>query len=405
VDGLVTALVQGIEVGGRRVLGHFIPGDLLNVPIDYFPDINLPTEIRFAIDDAEIAAPFAINSSEDVMSILGTGDLRVENFRLDSGLMRGSIINSVNSLQVPNAYIRINGHIVRSAVVEPPRALEEGGSISVFAVPIRLSDFAETGLIVDLHVSGVEHPLANFTYTRSDPVADSRRLIEMDQKIRQLQKSTSLQIEILSDKFDQHLHVQQERIDAFIEYTISLVMSTMSDTSGVPDPAAFITALRQAGDSVRENNQVTTRPTAAAVASPAILPLDSSLFAFGWFDHELHENGNFRWMGQTALIRNPYVSRPVSKVELTINQVYGAHEPMLQAALDDQGLVTILEQRDKLFIVSFAAPEASGAVLGHSLQVESFATGCPAADHGTNDERTLSVAVTGVRFCYAENPV
>jgi hypothetical protein len=267
-----------------------------------------------------------------------------------------------------------------------------------------LSDFAETGLSVDFYVTGIDFPLANFTYARGDPTIESRRVIEIDEKVRQLQRSTSLQLEMLSDNFDRRLAVQQERVDAFIEYAIALVMNTVSDPSETLDPSAFVEALRQSGKLIREESGRTAiRPPTVYATPSATVALDSQDFAFGWYDLEMNETGYFRWMGQSSLTRNPSVSRPVAKVQLTVNQVYGAHEPMLQASLDDQSLATTLENQQGIFLVTFAVPPSSGQVTGQSLRIESFATGSPAADHGTNDHRILSVSVRDIRFFYGDS--
>jgi hypothetical protein len=280
--------------------------------------------------------------------------------------------------------------------MEPARGRDEGGSSARFAVPIRPGDFVESGLSIDVFVMGVDYPIANFTYLRSDPAAETRRLIELDEKLRQMQKSTFLQIEMLRDSLEQRLAVQQERMDTFVEYAMSLIIDKLAAPLESLDPADFLDALRHLG----------TTNAAASVASPVSLPpstaslsLDAPALAFGWYDVETNGDGDFRWMGQTGIIRNPYISRPLSRVELTVSQVYGASEPTLRATLDEQELAASVKKSGRVFMVNFAAP-ANRKLTGESVQLESFVTGCPAVDHGNTDERILSIAVTHIKLYY-----
>lgn len=394
LDGTVTALVEGITVGEISLCRSFVSGDLLDVPIEYFPNVSLPNKIRFALVDEEISSPLVIASGEDVMAMLGQGDIVVENLQLDSSLLRGTILNRINGMLVPNLYIRINGQIVRSAIVDPPRGRDDGGSTSRFAVPIRPSDFAESGLHIDLHVTGIDYPVANFTYVRSDPTLLTKRLIEIDEKVRQLQKSTFLQIEVLRDSLERRLNIQQERIDTFIEYAMSLLVDNLAAETSDKSPAILIESFKEL-ESISHKSQPTVRVGMTSVA----LELDSPAFAFGWYDLERSDESSFRWMGQASLIRNPVLSRKITRIETIVSQVYGSHEPMLRATLDDQALLTTLEKRGTTFLVTLSAPEAT-PLAGESLYIESFVTGCPATDRGANDKRILSVSVTELTIFY-----
>ncbi len=104
-------------------------------------------------------------------------------------------------------------------------------------------------------------------------------------------------------------------------------------------------------------------------------------------------------MSQASLVRNPYPTRQVLRLQLTISQVYGTQEPMLRGALDQQDFVTSTERKGNHFIV-ILSPQSEHPVKGESLYLESFVTGCPAANEGTNDNRILSVAVIDITFFF-----
>jgi hypothetical protein len=394
VSGVVIAYVEGITAGELTCSQAFAAGDFLDIPIRYFPHVSLPAKMRFVLGEVDIAEPLTIAGLEDVMTLLGHGHIHVGPLSLENSLLRGTIVNTSNSVNAASAFIKINGHVVRSAVVEPARGRDEGGSSARFAVPIRPGDFVESGLSIDLFVMGVDYPVAHFTYLRSDPDTQSRRLIEIDEKLRQMQKSTLLQIEMLRDSLEHRLTVQQERMDTFVEYAMSLIVDKLAGPLEALNPADFLDALRHLGTS----NGSVALPVSMP-PSTASLALDAPALSFGWYDVETNGDGDFRWMGQTGLIRNPYTSRPLSRLELTVSQVYGASEPMLRATLDDQELSASVKKNGKVYLVNFTAP-ADRKLTGESMHLESFVTGCPAVDHGNTDERILSIAVTHVKIYY-----
>lgn len=402
LHGIVTALVHGIAIGARQVASAFSPGDLLEIPAGYFPHVELPTRIRFVLGDDEIAEPLPVTSNDEVMSLVGPGEMSVENLFLEGGLLRGAILNKTNGRHVPEAHIRINGVVVRSVVMEPPRTRDEGGAISRFAVPIRAADFTETGLDIELHVTGIDHPVASYTYQRANPGDLSRQVIEIDEKVRQLRRATELQLQMLKDGFDQRAAAQQERIDTFIEYAMSLMLDNIASRSAI-DPAALVEALRSLRAPSAAGPAAVHSANLPAAPVQAEIPLESPDFAFGWYDAEVNEHGRFRWMGQAALIRNPFPTHPVASVVLTVSQVYGAREPTLHASLDDFDLSIETQKENGVFRLRLAPAAGRPPVVGQALRIESFATGCPAVDHGTTDARILSIAIIRAQFFYGAN--
>lgn len=398
LDGILTAYVQGIQIGSRRISEDIAVGDFIDIPVAYFPHVALPTDIRFVLGNTEVGNALTIRSSDEVMGIVGLGEVLAENVALDNGLLRGGIVNRTNGVYAPDVYVRINNHVVRSAVVEQPRARDNGGSLSLFAVPIRIGDFCGSGLEIKVYVSGIEYPVACVAYSHETLASDKEQLLFLEEKLRQLQRSSASQLETLTSAIDRRLSIQQERLDAFIEYTLSLLVGTPIPGSSNFDAAALISTVRDLGTLAARPEQYIQGAT--TIPSEALVPLESLGFAFGWYDIESNEHGYFRWMAQIALIRNPNPSRSVAKIELTVSQVYGAHEPMLHASLDDQALVVDVKRSAKCFLVTLSAPSAAGEVSGTSLNIESFATGCPATDSGTNDQRILAISVTRVEFHY-----
>ncbi|MFC7608253.1 hypothetical protein [Teichococcus aestuarii] len=402
IAGDIEVLARGIPISSLKVEQSFEPGQFLDLPVNSFPNVQLPVNLCICVGEEEIAAPLLIKSSEDVMALVGQGEIEARDLSLEAGLLRGTLHLNGNAVSVPNAFIRTNGVVIRSVVVEPPVGKDTGGAYCRFAVPIRPSDFVESGLSVDLHVSGIDHPLANFTYARVDPSAEASRLLKLEEELRQAQKKISIQTEMLSGSFQRRLALQQERVDAFIEYATSILLDNVANAfEQKSDPASFLLALSEA----RAN---TLGPTAAKVAVKAIdeveIDVDSENFAFGWYDVEQNDKGPFRWMSQTGLLNNPYPHLPLAKVDLVITRAYGAEEPLVRAVVDDVEFTAITTSRtDQAFNVSWVPPQNSSAVFGQSVRLESFHAGSPATSEGTNDTRILAIAATKAKFYYRQD--
>jgi len=400
IPGNIDILVRGIQVSSTPAGRRFEPGEHIDLPVHYFPNVQLPAHLRICSGDTEIAAPVTIKSSEDVMALIGQGEIKATNLSLEAGLLRGTLLLHGNAVSIPHAYVRLNDVVIRSVVVEPPVARDTGGAACRFAVPIRPADFVESGLCIDLHVSGIDYPLANFSYVRGDRSTEAQRLLKLEEEMRQLQKSATAQVEMLSANFQRRLTVQQERVDAFIEYATSIVLDNFANAFELKsDPAVFLQALTEA-------RSRTVGGEAAQVQVQAIhnaeAKVDSSLFAFGWYDLEHNEHGPFRWMGQTALVNNPYPNLPIARVDFLISQIYGAAEPLLRATADDVEFNVATSKFGGHFLVSFSAPPGTQEVYAQSIRVESFHASCPATDEGTNDNRTLSVSALKAEFHYRQ---
>ena len=397
IEGVVTAYVNGVALGDIRVEQTFYENEHFTVPIRYFPYVELPATLHFLLEDQEIAKPLAIQSGEEVMAMLGPGDFTVEDLRLEGGLLRGQIINATNGVFSPSAYVKLNGLVVRSAILEPPRLRNTGGTTAKLAVPIRPGDFVQDGLHIEVHLAGVDHPVASLSYRRETLAGEGERLLKLSERVRQLERSSVLQVELLKSAVEERLNIQQERLDAFIEYAMALILDNLAGPAGGRvDAAALTNSLKQLR---APDARVDVKSPPVAKPASIAVPLDSASFAVGWYDLETNASGYFRWMSQNGLIRNPDVSRPVTEVRVTISQVYGAPAPMIRAFLDDAELAASVRREGAVFVATLK-PAPGAAPRGESLVLESFAVGCPATDEGTSDTRLLSISTSHVLFHY-----
>lgn len=395
-SGELGAFVEGIPIGRLKVDRSIDAGEIVDLPLEQFPFVVFPAKIRLALDDAEVASPYIVHGPEEVMGAFGPADLTVENLSFDSGMLRGTFVAHSNGSLSPAAYVKINGMVVRSIVVEPARNRDEGGAVCRFAVPVRPSDFTESGLDLQIFIAGIEHPVASYTYGRMDSMIDAKRLIELDEANRQTKKFFALQVAMLEDRLDHRLVLQQQRMDSFIEHTVSFLIDVIAGQNGNID----LVGLKGALLAMRPSEEMIEAPPLLAMEPEVIIQVDSTLFSFGWYSLEATSRGPFRWMGRTALLNNPNPSRPISEVQLWVSQVYGAHEPMLRATMDDVELMTKIARQDDLFLVRLVATQNGIPALAQSVLIESFVVGVPANDQGVSDNRMLSIAVERAVFVY-----
>jgi hypothetical protein len=220
----------------------------------------------------------------------------------------------------------------------------------------------------------------------------------LEEETRQLQRSISTQIEMLNANFQRRLTLQQERLDAFIEYATSIILDHFANAFEMrSDPLTFLQGLSEARSQTVNGEAVQIQVRSIHNAEARV---DSNLFTFGWYDLERNENGPFRWMGQTALINNPYPNLPISHVDFLITQVYGSAEPLLRATADDVEFNVTTAKFGGHYLITFSLPQGTQEIYAQSIRVESFHSGCPATDEGTTDTRVLSVAAEKVDFHY-----
>ncbi|WP_431269494.1 hypothetical protein [Dankookia sp. P2] len=217
-DAPLRLYCRGIEVGRCRLDGPLREGAVIDIPVERLPRVPLPAELRLATapDGPDLAAPWRIDSAEAALSLLGPPDMRIEDLRLDHGVLRGTGREARNGLLDPVLYARINGAGARIVAADPPIALPEGGCAFRFAMPILPADLTEAGLSVTLMLVGQDAPAGSFAWGRSGVGEAERRLAELEGRIRQMEDEAAAAQQALQATLQRQLALQQERIDAFV---------------------------------------------------------------------------------------------------------------------------------------------------------------------------------------------
>ncbi|WP_343896264.1 hypothetical protein [Craurococcus roseus] len=387
----------GVEVGRLALAEAVEPGRTVEVPVSRLPRVALPAELRLCAGVAgpDLAPPWEIASADAAFGLLGAPAPVVESLRLDHGVLRGVATEKANGLLEPVLYARVNDAAARAVAAEAPAPLAEGGCVFRFAVPLLPADLVEAGLAVDIHMVGLQAPIARFALAPAGGV-DTARVAELEGRLRRLEDAMASGLDAMEHAMRRRMDAHGERVDAFIEACASLLL----DRVAAEDAPAALRALAGSGGDGPE----------AAEAAPlrlgdrVELPPDSGHLGFGWHSPERDAGGSFRWMADRALVVSPEPHRPLAGVTLEVGHLYGAAEPALRASFDALPCAVSVEREGDghRFRVRIAPPEGTAAAPCRTLVLEALASGSPARDGASPDARLLSVAVYRLVFDYAE---
>ena len=414
LDDVVVAYINGIKVGENYISGVFHAGEVIEYPIQYLPYIDLPGEIRFARlqDGSEVVSPLTLKTREDAIALVGLGDVKIESLAIEYGVVRGVAVNRVNGLLQPEMFARINGVVPRGVIVDHHRLLDDGGASFQFSVRLEAQDLAENGLSVDIYVVGKDGPLSSITYRRADPDDALRRIIQLESRLDQNQQATGYQIQALDNEITARIGLLEDRIDAFIEYSASLLFdrSAATPVRDVPQASALSAdkkkKMQMFLDLVKSGAKVLGEQSHDRISTTdqRNVPLRSSAFSHGWYDVELDDGEEYRWMASEAIVFNPAPEKKLLEVQIGVFGVYGAEVPMLKCFFDGAP-ANVLRERpvtDGPLTLRAQVPKDKAPISFDMLRIESLVSASPATLEGSTDQRLLSIAVSQIVFVYAE---
>jgi len=418
VDDVVSAYILGIQIGQLSLRGSFQAGEVVALPVNSLPLVDLPATIRLASINGSVreADGLVLKSADAAEQLVGPGEVKVEQFDFNQGMLRGFAVNRINGLHNPLMFVRINGVFTRQVAVDRPRLRDEGGCSFSFAVQLYLTDFGSSGFHADLYVVGQEAPVASFQYARADSNALTRQVLEMEGRLAQVQQMTSLQIATLGADFRRQVAAQQQRVDAFIDYASCLLFDQVASDAilAADDPALEldpemsrkIANFRALIASATEEAGLVESAGKGGNSIPRGLRLKSrsSHFSFGWYDSEADAKGDFRWMGQSGMVLNPAPNRTLQTITIELRHLFKAEKPMLRLFLDTQEVEAVAlpgKSPNVARIVVTLPPDEMPREGFQTLRIESFIAGRPAdEENGGNDPRLLSIAVSEIVFSY-----
>lgn len=387
---------RGIEVGHLALARPVPAGEVIEIPIDRLPHVPLPTELRLstALDGPDLVAPWPIENAAAALSLLGPPEMRVEDLRMDHGVLRGTGREDRNGLIDPVLFARINGTGARMVSVEPPVGLPEGGCAFRFALPIRPGDLSDAGLSVELYMIGQDAPVARFGWVCSGVGETERSLAELETRLRQMEEEQAATQRGLQEMLRRQLALQQERVDSFIAAAATLLLDRLACAPGQEEDA--LRALLDSAGPARIGQ------TAVDLnASQVRVSVEDGVFGAGWHQPELYPTGSFRWMSARGLLLNPAPERRLAGVTLEICHLYEAAAPVLTATIDDVA-AEVTATPDLHGGFRLRIEPADGPRPARLLRLASLTGGCPAETAGSSDRRVLSLAVSRAVFDYAD---
>jgi hypothetical protein len=416
----ILAFCRGIEVGRRPVTDPIAPGVEIDIPITRIPRVELPAELRFAAapDGPDLAPPWPLPNAAASLALLGPPTPpRIERLRLEHGVIRGIAMEHNNGLLEPVMYARINEAGARGVVTEAPWPLPEGGCGFRFSLALEVGDLNESGLGIAFHLVGIAAPVAHYAYARTFIDAPAPQLAALEARVARLERDSVAMAATLREDARRHAALLTERTDRFIEAAAALLLDRLAGTasavdSGEADPR--LTALRGLiAEAAFNRNRpdcpqahtgpavIETAAMPALMGQRAVIPPGAGHLATGWHAAEEDDGGEFRWMGDRALVVNPEPHRPVRSVTLQVRHIYGADAPGLRGSFD--GLpARVTCTRDGLGFTLRLEPEAAPDVACHGLSLAADHAGVPLHDGRNPDQRLLSIAVSLVAFDYAD---
>jgi hypothetical protein len=302
--------------------------------------------------------------------------------------------------------------VPRGVIVDHHHLLDDGGASFQFSVRLEPQDLAENGMSIDIYAVGKEGPLSSIVYRRADPDDALRRIIQLESRLDQNQQATGYQIQALDNEITARIGLLQDRIDAFIEYSASLLFDRIAATpvQEVPRTPAlnadkkkkmqmFLELVKSGAKVLGELSHDRSSTT-----DLRIVPLRSSAFSHGWYDVELDDGEEYRWMSSEAIVFNPAPEKKLLEVQIGVFGVYGAELPMLKCFFDGVP-ANVLRQppaTDGPLTIRAQVPKDKLPTSFDMLRIESLVSASPATLEGSTDQRLLSIAVSQIAFVYAE---
>ncbi|WP_149535534.1 hypothetical protein [Siccirubricoccus phaeus] len=394
--GEVRLLLAGVEIGGTALPPVLEADAEIDIPVHRLPLVPLPAEIRIAAsaEGPELAAPWTLESSAAAVAMLGAPQPAVADLRLDHGVLRGTLIERANGLLHPVLYARVNGAVARAVAAEPPMPRPEGGCAIRFGLALAPTDLTEAGLRIDLHLVGREEPVAHYAWSRAGAGTTEAELARLEARLERLEQSLTAGHAALEASLRSRIGLQQERIDAFIEATATLLLDRLAGPDGAAGDrrAALLGLIGTLAPVVTE---------AAPTGRRQDVGPHAAQFGAGWHAPEDTESGSFRWMAEGGVVMNPFPERPVTAVLLHIPHLYQTPEPQLDIWLDTQPAHSLAMPDGSHGYVLRVTPETPPRAFS-MLRLESRSSGSPARDGLSQDARVLSIAVSRVTFLYEE---
>jgi hypothetical protein len=430
-DETVELFVEGTPVGGKLVTGHLAADQTIDIPIDRFPLVSLPTTIRLKAAEGTLDpnAEVAIETADQVSFAVGKGEVVLDGYLVEPGSVLISISNVVNGFWTPNVFARFDTGATRVATTESVRRREEGGCQARLRVPLVVGDFHQMGLSFELFCADRDGALAHIEYRRVDPESQFSHVARVAADLRSLHTAQTLHVAAIESDLKQGLAAMESRLETFCEYILALThdhlaadrdaraAATPDDrlAAGRDDRLAGLLAMFGVASEAKPALSEGARPSAEAqlfgggegAPQPVSLPISSECFLAGWhFTETDSDRRTFRWMERTGQIKLPCSPGALICVTVEVGKLFVGETPTFTARINGlQAGLRCLAVASGYELKITPHPSAPGATGGEScvLSLESAAWGTPLNEGLGTDARELSALVRSVQVLAAAN--
>lgn len=312
----VTAFVRGVPIGKATIPAIERGRGEVVIPIEQFPWVGLPCEIRLEGQDGLDVAPILVlGRSEQIYRVAGPGVLQDVDVRIVEGLIKGTAVNRINGFNRPMLIGRVNGATLRPINVQPVRPLDDGGCLVSFSMNLERDDFSAEGVRYEVLFLPSMAPIWSTTLAPVDQVAPDV-MVEVEERLAASERRAATSASRFVSRFESDLQKQNDVIENLTAYLSSLILDRINVASSAPEDANTIATTILA--TARSN------AGSGATASHAVVGVDSPFLGGGW--SQIYEDKRrlpIRWMASTATIFNPHPERQVASILLTIAETRG----------------------------------------------------------------------------------
>lgn len=311
----ITAYVRGIPLGEAVVDSYGAAGGEIVIPVNHFPWVNLPCEIRLAGADGLDAAPILVlTRSEQIYRLAGPGAIEDVDVRIDGGQISGTAVNRINGFNAPMLIGRVNGMDLRPINVQPARPRDGGGCSIAFSMTLERDDFSIEGAQYEVLFLPSMVPIWSTTLAPSESTAPDL-MLEVKKRLASAERRTSAAISNIDARLDSEIERQNQVIQNVTTYLSSLVLDQINASLSGQDDSATIS--RKIIDAAR------LEAGSTATAYHSVVGVDSPFLGGGWSSiKEDQRRIQVRWMASAATLFNPHPDRPVASIVLTISDTH-----------------------------------------------------------------------------------
>jgi hypothetical protein len=405
----VELFVEGVPIGKALVSGHFFPDQTIDIPIDKFPLVSLPTTIRLKAENGifDSDAELNVETVDQVFVAVGKGEVYLDSYVIEPGSILINVSNINNGFWSPNIYVRFDTGVTRTANVESVRRREEGGCQARLRVPLHINDFHQPGLSLEILSMDRDGALGRIEYRSVDPQRQDGQVARVVADLRSIYAVQAMRIAAIEADFKRSLAAMEARLETFCEYILSITQDRLAagdvrDLGRLADAGGFgfaAEAKQFLSEIAKESDELRKSAAQGPVLGVRLLP-DAEAYFDGWNYPETGDDGRlFRWMKRVGSVNLPCSVESLFCIVVQIGKIFNNLPPTFFAKIDNVPADVqcfAMASGYELKITPLFPAGAAGAAGSFVLTLECASWGSPIDDQFGTDRRELSALIWSV---------